>query len=200
MKTLGANLRVLAILGALITAACGGAEEAEEADMASDAEVADPAPAHEIFERPDTTLEAVWSHLQEADYQNNWELWPGKDEFYSGTDPHGMLLTTYVNPAAHQAIEMTQGEMPVGAIVVKENYMPDSTLAATTVMYKTQDFNPDHNNWWFLKRNADGSVDAAGRGQGCEDCHGNMADNDYIFTSQLGEAEGEMGGEGGGQP
>lgn len=34
------------------------------------------------------------------------------------------------------------GSMPSGAILVKENYMPDSTLAATTVMYKVDGFDP----------------------------------------------------------
>lgn len=114
-------------------------------------------------------------------------MWPGKAELYSGGEPHGMLLTTYVNAVAMEALRTGAGTMPTGAVIVKENFMPDSTHAATTVMYKTDSFNPDHNHWWFLKRNADGSVDAAGRGAGCESCHGAGlgADNDYILTDDF---------------
>ena len=77
--------------------------------------------------------------------------------------------------------------MPRGAILVKENYTPDSTLAAVTVMVKqSRGYNPDHNDWWFLKRNADGTIDAEGRGEGCQSCHGDAAANDYVFTGSLG--------------
>lgn len=137
-------------------------------------------------QRPDTTVEAVWAHLQAQAYRESWPTWPGKGELYAGGEPHGMLLTTYVNGAALDALRTGAGAMPVGAIIVKENYMAsDSSLAAVTVMYKTESFNPDHNSWWFLKRNADGSVDAGGRGAGCESCHGARADNDYILTDDL---------------
>ncbi len=30
-------------------------------------------------------------------YKKNFELWPGKGEMYPGKEPHGSLLTTYVN-------------------------------------------------------------------------------------------------------
>ncbi len=38
------------------------------------------------------------------------------------------------------------GPMPAGAIVVKENYMPDKKLAAITVMYKVAGYNPEVGN------------------------------------------------------
>ncbi len=75
--------------------------------------------------------------------------------------------------------------MPAGAIVVKENYMMDSTLAAVTVMYKSPGFNPEHNDWYFIKRLADGTVEVQGRGMGCQNCHGGVKANDYLFTSPI---------------
>lgn len=134
---------------------------------------------------PDTTAEAVWSHLQEADYEENWQLWPGTTELYEGGEPHGMLLTTYVNPAAHQAVTEGAGELPEGAIVVKENFMPDTTFDASTVMYKVSGYNPEHNDWYWMKRLEDGTVEAEGRVQGCIGCHSARADNDYILTEDL---------------
>ncbi len=134
---------------------------------------------------PDTTAAAVWAHLTQAGYQQNWPLWPGKGRLYGGQEPHGMLLTTYVNGAAQNAITTKAGSMPAGAIIVKENYMPDSTLAAVTVMYKSRGYNTSHNDWFFVKRLTDGTVEASGRVDGCQACHSARKDNDYLFTSSL---------------
>jgi hypothetical protein len=134
---------------------------------------------------PDTTGAAVWSYLEAADYRANWELWPGKGELYAGQEPHGALLTTYVNPAAHEAATSMAGSMPAGAIVVKENYMPDSTLAAITIMYKVEGYDPANNNWYWVKRLADGTIEVEGRGAGCIGCHAAQKSNDYIFTGSL---------------
>ena len=102
-------LSALGILSvALLVAACGSSGEPE---------------------LPDTTSASVLAYLEEVDYQNNddWKLWPGTEEKYQGDDPHGMLLTTYLNPAAFEAVEKS-ATTPDGSIIVKENY----TLPATT--------------------------------------------------------------------
>lgn len=143
---------------------------------------------------PDTTGAALWAHLQQAKYRENWALWPGKGRLYKGQEPHGMLLTTYLNPAAKRALDGDAERMPAGAIVVKENYMPDSTLAAVTVMYKVRGYNADHNDWFFTKHLPSGELDKMpngmamqGRLPGCQNCHGGVKANDYIFTGKLGE-------------
>ncbi len=154
----------------------------------------------------DTTAQAVWAYLQDNDY-TNWELWPGTTELYEGGEPHGMLLTTYVNDVASDALASGATTFPDGAFVVKENYMPDGTLAAVTTMYKAGNaYNPDHADWWFAKFLPDGTPDQtpdgmpmAGRLGGCQSCHGGAADNDYILTSPLPiAAGGEGAGEGAG--
>ena len=80
--------------------------------------------------------------------------------------------------------------MPNGAIIVKENYMPDGQLAAITTMYKVDGFNPEANDWHWVKFLPDGSVDMDGMAQGkvpmCIGCHSGRADNDYIYTGDLG--------------
>lgn len=155
-----------------------GAGEGEEA-----------APEAAAVQPPDTTGAGLWAHLQSADYRESWQMWPGTGQLYEGQEPHGMLLTTYVNSLAHDAITNKAGAMSDGAIVVKENYAPDSTLAAVTVMYKAEGYNPDVGNWYWVKYLPDGSVDsdgmAQGRVQGCIACHGGKADNDYIMTASL---------------
>ncbi|GIV62221.1 cytochrome P460 family protein [Rhodocaloribacter litoris] len=175
------------LLVLFVLAACGGRQEPAETPEtpATTMETAMPAP-------PDTTGAAVWAYLQEVGYRDNWARWPGKGELYAGQEPHGMLLTTYLNPAAREALTARAGTMPPGAIIVKENYMPDSTLAAVTVMYKVAGYNPAHNDWFFSKHLPDGTLDRSpegmaleGRVPGCQNCHGGRKANDYIFTGAL---------------
>ena len=133
------------MLGAIALAACGESDGPE---------------------LPDTTAASVIAYLDEANYQESWELWPGLGEKVEGGEPHGMLLTTYLNPVALKAFNDKAGTMPDGAIIVKENYTPDGTLAANTVMYKKSGYNPDHNDWFWLKVLADGTVREARHGRG----------------------------------
>ena len=65
---------------------------------------------------PDTTGAAVWAFLGDETYQTNWGLWPDKGEFYTGQEPHGMLLTTYLNATAMEALQGGATEMPAGAV------------------------------------------------------------------------------------
>lgn len=134
---------------------------------------------------PATSADPVIAYLDEVDYQGSWELWPDKGEKYPGEDPLGMLLTTYLNPAAYEALQDEAGVMPDGAIVLKENYTLAGDLAASTVMYKKTGYNPDHNDWFWLKVLADGTVEKEGMVAGCQECHGDVKDNDYIWTGAL---------------
>lgn len=129
---------------------------------------------------PQPDAQALWDYLQ--GYQKDFRLFPGKDKLYKGSDPHGAWLTTYVNSTAYQALTSAGGgELPTGSILVKENYMPDKTLASVTVMYKAANFAPEQGNWFWLKRTADGKVEAAGKVAACASCHGTAA-RDYVLT------------------
>ncbi len=134
-------------------------------------------------ELPGTTAASVTAYLEEVDYRNNddWKLWPGVDKQYQGTDPHGMLLTTYLNGPAFEALEADE-TMPSGAIIVKENYMPDGTHDADTVMYKKSGYNSDHNDWFWLKVGADDAVQKEGKVEGCQNCHADA--KDYVWGPQ----------------
>jgi hypothetical protein len=134
---------------------------------------------------PEPTGATVWQHLQQEDYRQNWDLWPGTEALYEGSDPHGMLLTTYVNDIALQAITNQSGDMPDGAIIVKENYMPDSTFDAVTTMFKVDGYNSNHNDWFWVKQSPSGVVEVEGRAEGCQSCHQAVAENDYLFTGPI---------------
>lgn len=183
-------LRTTGAIVALAAAAC-----AEQADETTEGVEDTVAQVEEPAAEPDTTAEALWAHLQEERYTETWRTWPDKGELYEGTEPHGMLLTTYLNPVAYDALTNGAERMPDGAIVVKENYMADSTLAAVTTMYKSAGYAPDHNDWFFAKQDPEGIVEVAGRAEMCQECHGGRAANDYLFTGTLGAPDGgESGG------
>ena len=178
MHSLARSVATVAFLGVLI-AACGSSDSEEGAQAA--------------VTSADTTGAAIWAHLQESDYQTEWQVWPGKGRFYTGREPHGMLLTTYLNSVASEALASGATTMPAGAIVVKNNYMPDSTLAAVTTMFKVTGYNAEHSDWFFTKHLASGvldtmpnGMDMEGRLPGCQGCHIQERDNDYLFTGRLG--------------
>lgn len=180
----------LLALAAVVLAACGDTvpDDQEVSGRATDAQ--DPAvqPVASL-PVPDTLAAAVRAHLRAVDYRNTWSRWPGLAPYYDGSEPHGLLLTTYANDIVQETLHAGLNVMPSGAMVVKENYAPDSTLVATTVMYKQAGYDPDHNNWFFVKFGPGWDVDSgpdgaplAGRVPGCQNCHGGQADVDYLYS------------------
>lgn len=159
-------------------AACAPDDGGQQSAVPEPAETAPPAAAAMAV---DTTAAALWAHLTESDYRT-WSLWPGKGTLYEGTEPHGMLLTTYVNALALDALTNGASPLPAGSIVVKENYMPDSTLAAVTAMHKVAGYAPDAGDWFWVKYLPGGSVEVAGRAPMCQACHSANAGADYLMT------------------
>lgn len=133
---------------------------------------------------PGPNAEKLYEYIVRYKPYTDWELWPKKGKFYEGTEPHGALLTTFVNDAAFHSIFEKKG-MYDGSIIVKENYTADKKLIALTVMYKIQGYNPDAGDWFWAKYSPDGKTVASGKVKACIDCHGKMKDKDYIFTGKV---------------
>ncbi|MBI2934755.1 MAG: cytochrome P460 family protein [Chloroflexi bacterium] len=142
-----------------------------------------PAPAGPPL--PGASGPELYGYLTRDNPYQKWQMWPGKAAFYTGTEPHGMLLTTYVTDGVFSAVRDKKGSMPEGGIIVKENYMPDKTLAAVTVMYKAKGFDPANNDWFWLKYEPGGKITDQGKVQMCIDCHGERRGNDFIYTGAL---------------
>lgn len=131
---------------------------------------------------PATDGKALYQYITQTNPYEQWALWPGKDKFYKGTQPHGALLTTYVNKPALQALEKGK-ELPEGSIIVKENYTQDKELAAVTVMYKNTGYNPSAGDYFWLKYAPGGEIQAEGKVDGCINCHRAAQGNDWLFTN-----------------
>ncbi len=136
-----------------------------------------------------------WRYLTKgAVGYDQWGPFPGKEaEMYEGQSPHGAYLRLIANKIARQNPQ----SLPAGSILIKENYGEDkTTLMAITVMYRSQGYDPQHNDWYWIKYNPDGSVartpaeqgrrPIAGRFASCIDCHSGAAGNDYAFVNDEG--------------
>ena len=134
---------------------------------------------------PPAEGKAVYSFITKDKSYQKWALFPGTVKFYKGQHPHGALLTTYVNDVALSGIKQKVGTLAHGSIIVKENYMPDKTLGAVTVMYRVDGYNQDAGDWFWAKYNADGSIAKEGKVAGCIGCHTAAIKNDWIFTSPV---------------
>lgn len=128
---------------------------------------------------------AVYDYIIKANPYQDWALFPGKDKFYKGAHPHGALLTTYVNDVALEGINGKVGMLADGAIIVKENYMPDKTLGAVTVMYRVKGYDAEAGDWFWAKYSAAGMIAKEGKVAGCIGCHTAAIGNDWIFTGPV---------------
>lgn len=139
--------------------------------------------------QPTRTFEAkFWNYLQDTHY-TNWAPAPGQKEgHYPGQSPHGAFLKMYLN---RKAIANPKN-MPHGSIIVKENFGKDGkTLMAVTVMYRVEGYDPQNNDWYWVKYKPDGSVALtppdkgskriAGRFKSCIECHSGSDGNDFAF-------------------
>lgn len=119
---------------------------------------------------------------------------------YEGTDPHGMMLETFITTATING--------HTGDLIVKRNFGPagvsadavlsdpDKHLGAYTVMFRREaGYDAEDKDWFWVKYLPDGSLDktpmgmsmagqiAKGMEEGCIACHKSGGD-DMLFVSE----------------
>lgn len=167
MRKLARGMSIALVL-AFVVSACG----THKASISRDANL------------PPADPQLLYKYITAENRYDTWSLWPGKEKLYQGKPPHGAFLTTYLNVTALQSMEAGM-VMADGAIIVKENYSPEKELAAITVMYKVEGYNRAAGDWLWVKYKGDGTVQKAGKVEGCINCHGSKSENDYIFTTDF---------------
>lgn len=143
------------------------------------------APSQKAAALPDADGRTLIELITVTQDYKQWPMFPGKEALYKGQHPHGAYLTTYVSPAVLAAMQNKSGQLPDGAVIVKENYSPEKELAAITVMYKRTGYNPEVGDWYWLKYGPDKTIQAEGRVDGCINCHRAVKNNDWIFTGPV---------------
>ncbi len=142
-------------------------------------------PAETMLTMPGADAKELYLHITRDNPYEKWDLWPGKGKLYEGTEPHGALLTTYVNDVAKKSLDRGADEIGNGAIIAKENYAPNEKFVALTVMYKINGYNPGGGDWFWAKYGPNGEVLVAGKAEGCLKCHGRVEDTDYLWSRKL---------------
>lgn len=128
----------------------------------------------------------MWSFIKSTRY-DQWAPAGDNGDFRKSDRPHGAMVKTYMNRVAAG----NSAELPHGSIIVKENYSPEKKLMAVTMMYRSKGYNPDANDWYWIKYNADGTtammdtakgkMAIAGKAKGCMECHSGADGDDYAF-------------------
>ncbi len=135
--------------------------------------------------------EAFWSFLKN---DNNgylsWTSWPGRNGMFAGQPPHGAFVKLYANRAA----AFSPRELPLGSILVQEEYAQDKqTLQAVTVMYRAPGFDSGHNDWYWIQYTPEGAVAKtspetgakllAGAVANCITCHRKAMGGDWVHAN-----------------
>lgn len=126
----------------------------------------------------------LWKNISAGKSYTGWKLLPGTEKMQKGGQPHGAFVSIYGNKTALDAFEMKKGTFADGSVIVKENFRPDKTLAAITVMQKSDGFNRDGGDWFWAKYKPDGTIDAEGKVQSCINCHHKAADKGWVFSGK----------------
>lgn len=169
-----------------LTCLGGGLARAQDADAAQAQNDAAQAQEDDGQQAAEDFPKRLWSYLEKVEYRENYSPYPGtEDKFYEGQAPHGALLKVYVN----RYVAQDPSDPPAKAIIVKDNLNDQKELQAITVMYRVEGFDPDNNNWYWVKYLPGGEVaqnggePVAGKVQSCIECHGSAKGGDYIFTN-----------------
>lgn len=144
----------------------------------------DTLPAETQITLPGPDATALYAHITKSDPYRSWQFWPGKGKLYKGTEPHGALLTTYINRTAFESVRQ-KTVMADASIIVKENYTHDAKFTALSVMYKIRGYHPSKGDWFWVQYSPEGNVEASGRVEACIACHEKRKDHDYLYSGSL---------------
>lgn len=159
-----------------VTSACGGKGE----DSATDADGSSALSAEDAV-----LADALWSSISGYDGWAQAGDWQGIQPSDDGT--HGTHVQIWVNSSTEYTLdEAAGGDMPDGAILVKEGYSDasGSTVNAITVMQKISGYDPDNGDWFYARYSASGEVTMAGQSAIalCEGCHAVGQDSLRAYT------------------
>lgn len=93
-----------------------------------------------------------------------------------------------------EPLELNYQPYPQGAVVVKENFStaggrPDKPLTLTVMVKMEPGYDAAHNDWLYIQSDVEGNIIMDGKYEeskifsACSDCHGNIKERDYIFST-----------------
>jgi hypothetical protein len=138
---------------------------------------------------PEEFYTTFWQHIvrQDAPF-TKWRSLTGKEGPVVDS-PHGAFVRIYANKAASDS----PNALPMGAVIVADNYDKDKKRTDITVMYRVKGTDPKHNDWYWFKYLPDGSIARTSEKEGkkaiagkvtmCIDCHSRAGGSDFVFSN-----------------
>jgi hypothetical protein len=142
--------------------------------------------------RPQTPAEfhvTFWRYIvRPGAAYNTWDVLAHKSPVEGIENPHSGFSRTYANKLA--AGDATN--LPIGSILVREDYDSEKKRLSISVMYRVKDYDAKHGNWYWIKYLEDGSVargadnkPIAGRHASCIQCHAKAGGGDFVFSNDV---------------
>ncbi len=146
------------------------------------------------FGNPDDLKRAA-SLWQTMDGYTGWDPFPGFEGWQPGFNFHGRDVKYFINHTTAENLVTFLN----GSIIVKEVYRDRApeAMMAVTAMQKIPGYDPEHNDWFWVKFAPDGSVMSnplgmklagrVGKGmmKGCIPCHSSAGGEDFVFANDF---------------
>ncbi len=143
-----------------------------------------------------TYAKTLWQALEKGHYVGDNAI---RVRPYQGMEPHGAILETLDGPIpltdATSNVLVKKNFGGEGASVDSVGNTPGKFLKSITVMLRRDQYDPEHDNWYYVKYDPEGGVmknpkgialaGKVGKGsnQGCIACHKNAPGGDYVFNN-----------------
>jgi hypothetical protein len=100
-----------------------------------------------------------------------------------GASVHGTVQIWYSSNLRSLIESGEDFTAPLGSVAIK---VQDNGAESITVMVKEEPgFAPDHSDWSWEQRGIDGTLTNSGALAGCQGCHADYADTDYLAGTEL---------------
>jgi hypothetical protein len=142
--------------------------------------------------RPQTPNEfhqTFWEYIVKKDAAyNTWKELSRAVPAEDVENPHGSDSATHANKVA----AANPRNLPVGSILVREDYDEKRHRVSISVLYRVKDFDKQHGNWYWIKYLENGSVARnadrrmiAGTVASCIECHSKAGGRDFVFSNDV---------------
>jgi hypothetical protein len=136
---------------------------------------------------PDEFYSSFWNHIVKKDAAyNTWKSLAREMADVGIENPHSNVSRTYANKIAADDAKA----LPIGSILVREDYDDKGKRKSISVMYRVKDYDKEHGNWYWFQYQENGSImrdvgkkAIAGKVTSCIECHVKANGKDFTFSN-----------------
>lgn len=138
---------------------------------------------------PEDFYSSFWKHIVKKDAAyNTWKSLAREKTDDGIENPHSSISRTYANKIAAD----DANTLPIGSILVREDYDDKGKRKSISVMYRVKDYDKERGNWYWLQYKETGSIvrgegnkAMAGKVTSCIECHTKANGMDFTFSNDI---------------